>query len=131
MFHFFDRVKVRLAKRGISLFLAYLLLLQSLFVSLLATKHALAAATPELAFVLCTSHDGAGTSPARPAAPARHHIPCSICLAAAAGHVLLPLPPDLPNDFVSRTIAAVFAPEVALLPQPHSPRTSQGPPLNV
>ena len=126
--HHFRTSTAGYAGRGLSLLVAYILLVQSVFVSCLATQHALAAAAPDFTFALCASHENTGGTPDK--APSPHHfVPCAICAASASAAGILPEAPLPLAHLESRRIAPQFALAAVHFPEAPSPRRSQGPPL--
>lgn len=112
------------------MFLAYVLLAQAVFTSLIVTQHALAAGTPDFAFALCTSHENAdGTTQKVPAKPLPHVVHCPACLSAGSPLGVLPETALLPQDFTAREIAPRIAIAALHLAEIPSPKRSQGPPL--
>jgi hypothetical protein len=129
MFYFFRQGTAGLARRSIALLLAYVLLLQSVFVALVATEHALAASAQQFALI-CADHQD-GTTPAKAPAPIVHYTHCAICIAAASSFGVLPDTVAVVANFLGRGEALSFTHFAADLPAPPSPKLAQGPPLTV
>lgn len=127
MFFFFRQGTAGHARRWLSLVLAYVLLLQSVFVALVATEHALAAPGQQFALI-CTDHED-GTTPAKAPAPIPHYTHCAICLAAASSFGVLPDTVAVVANPLVRGEALSFTYFAADLPEPPSPKLAQGPPL--